>query len=169
MENQPPQLQKDQNGEIIIESLAQIVEWFLTFDERVAALRFPQVDQIYQWRQQDANANGDEMQPFPRAEDRFAVGIFAALAENSDETSLRQFMADTLESLQDAKQLAAEIAEANKFALKENVSPLDEANLLETNDEKRLYLSARWLEILCTAELRVLGWVYQDLYGKPFS
>jgi hypothetical protein len=23
--------------------------------------------------------------------------------------------------------------------------------------------------VLCTAELRIMGWVYQELYGKPFQ
>lgn len=168
MENLPP-LVKTQNGEINIESLANLVEWFLSYDERVAALRYPSVDAIYQWRQQDANSNGAEMEPFPRAEDRFAMGIFQAIAENSSEPALKTWISDILTAMQESKELAGQIAGDYKFSPEANVSPIEEANLLATNEEKRMYLSARWFEILCTAELRVLGWVYQQLYGKPFA
>lgn len=169
MENSPPSLVKTQNGEINIESLANLVEWFLSYDERVAALRHSQVDAIYQWRQQDANSTDKEMEPFPRAEDRFAMGIFQALAENDSEPALKKWISDILTAMQESKELAAQIAVDNKFSPEANTTPLEEANLLATNEEKRMYLSARWFEILCTAELRVLGWVYQQLYGKPFA
>lgn len=165
----PPSLEINPSGEMNIESLANTVEWFLNYDERVAAMRHSDVDAIYQWQQQDRNANGAEMQPFPRAEDRFAVGIFSALAENDGEPKLKQWMADVLEALQESKELAAAIATDYKFAPESGLTPLAEANLLPTNDEKRMYLSARWQEILCTAELRVFGWIYQQLYGKPFT
>ncbi|MEP6925388.1 MAG: hypothetical protein ABI954_13050 [Pyrinomonadaceae bacterium] len=169
MENSPPPLQKNQSGEINIESLASTVEWFLSYDERVAAMRHPSVDAIYQWRQQDANSNGAEMAPFPRAEDRFAIGIFQAIAENDSEPSLKQWMSEILTAMQESKELAGQIAGDYKFSLEANSTPIEEANLLPTNGEKRMYLSARWFEILCTAELRVLGWIYQELYGKPFA
>jgi hypothetical protein len=32
-----------------------------------------------------------------------------------------------------------------------------------------MYLSSCWFDALFTAEARVLGWVYQELYGKPFQ
>ena len=169
MENFPPLLQKTENGEINIESLAGTVEWFLNYDERVAAMRHPAVDAIYQWRQQDANSNGGEMEPFARAEDRFAIGIFQAVAENDSEPALKQWMSDTLTAMQESKELAGQIAGDYKFSPEANTAPIEEANLLPTNEEKRMYLSARWFEILCTADLRVLGWIYQQLYGKPFA
>jgi len=169
MENLPPPLEKTENGEINIESLANLVEWFLNYDERVAAMRHPSVDAIYQWRQQDANSNGEEMAPFPRAEDRFAIGIFQAIAENDSEPALKKWISDILNAMQESKELAGQIAGDYKFSLEAKATPIEEANLLPTSSEKRMYLSARWLEILCTAELRVLGWIYQQLYGKPFA
>lgn len=165
----PPALVKTENGEINVESLANTVEWFLSYDERVAAMRHPSVDAIYQWRQQDANSNGQEMAPFPRAEDRFAIGVFQIIAENNSELSLKQWISDILTAMQESKELAGQIAGDYKFSLGANATPIDEANLLSTTDEKRMYLSARWFEILCTAELRVLGWIYQQLYDKPFA
>jgi len=46
---------------------------------------------------------------------------------------------------------------------------LAKAEKLPSNLERRLYLSSCWLELLCTAEARLLGWVYQELYGRPFE
>jgi hypothetical protein len=165
----PTSLQKTENGEINIESLANTVEWFLSYDERVAAMRHPSVDAIYQWRQQDANSNGEEMAPFPRAEDRFAIGVFQAIAENDSEPALKEWMNACLTAMQESKELAGQIAGDYKFSAEANTTPVEEANLLPTITEKRMYLSARWIEILSTAELRVLGWIYQQLYGKPFA
>ena len=34
--------------------------------------------------------------------------------------------------------------------------------------ERDIYLTCCWLETLCTAEVRVLGWAYRELYGRPF-
>ena len=48
-------------------------------------------------------------------------------------------------------------------------SGLERAKKLTSNVEKRLYLTSCWLEALCTAEARFLGWVYQEKYGKPFA
>ena len=44
-----------------------------------------------------------------------------------------------------------------------------EAEKIPTEEEKRFYLTSCWIESLCTAEVRFLGWVYQELYGKPFE
>lgn len=167
--NQPPQLQINPSGDINIESLAQTVEWFLSYDERVAVMSYPHVDAVYQWRQQDANSNGEEMSPFPRAEDRFAVGIFQALAENNSEDALSDWMRDLLNAVQEARELNSQIYQEFKIENRPGITPLDEANYLPTNAEKRMYLSTVWITNLCTAELRVLGWVYQQLYGKPFT
>lgn len=169
MENSPPDLQKAVNGDINIESLANTVEWFLNYDERVAAVRHPQIEAVYQWRQQDAQASGMEMTPFDRAEDRFAVGIFQALGENDSEPKLQKWMNDLLATMQEAKELKSNIAKDFDFDQTEVHYPIEEANLLPSNIERRLYLSACWLDALCTAELRVLGWVYQQLYNKPFA
>ena len=46
---------------------------------------------------------------------------------------------------------------------------LKKAEKLTTNNEKRLYLSNCWFEVLYTAEARFLGYVYQDLYKKPYA
>jgi hypothetical protein len=44
-----------------------------------------------------------------------------------------------------------------------------ESQKIESKTEQRLFLTSSWLEALCTAEVRFLGWVYQELYGKQFQ
>lgn len=169
MNNAPPLLETIENSDLNVQSLTAIVEWFLDYDERVAALRHPDVDAIYQWRQQDAKTSGEEMAPFDRAEDRFAIGVFQALAENNTQQLLHAWIKDLLAALQEAKQLNAQISEDYQLRKEPGLTPLEAANLLPTNNERRLYLAACWLEILCTAEIRILGWIYEQLYGKSFA
>jgi hypothetical protein len=76
---------------------------------------------------------------------------------------------DVTAALHEAKNTKAEITEANKIDEASLDSAIVKAEKLTTNVEKRLYLSSCWLEALCTAEARVLGWIYQELYGKPFA
>ena len=70
-ENYPPQLRKTETGDIDINSLADLLEWFLNYDQRVAIVRHPHVEEIYQWKQKDDAAHGTEVYPFENAEARF--------------------------------------------------------------------------------------------------
>ncbi len=49
---QPPALRRDGEGRIEPGSLARLIQWFLDYDERVAVVRFPAVEALFQWRQQ---------------------------------------------------------------------------------------------------------------------
>ena len=103
------------------------------------------------------------------AEARFAIGIFQALQENNSEPLLSLWISDVLSALHDARETKSEITEANKLDDSPEKLALEKAEKLTTNAERRLYLTSCWLEQLCTAEARVLGWVYQEVYGKPFT
>lgn len=165
--NYPPKLQKGANGDINTNSLADLLEWFLTFDSRVALVRNPQVEELFQWKQQDDKMNGIEPYPFENAEARFAIGVFQALGENDTEEKLQIWMTEVLQALGESKQTNEEIAASYK--LEQGKSHIEEAQKIPSLIEQRLYLSACWLESLCTAEVRVLGWIYQELYGKQFA
>ena len=168
-ENLPPKLRKTQTGDIDVNSLADLLEWFLMNDQRVGLVRLPQVEELFQWKQADDTANGIEVYPFENAEARFAIGSIQALAENNSEPLLKLWISDVLNALQEAKQTKAEISEANNLESEPEMSPLAKAEKLTTKAEKRFYLSSCWLEALCTAEARFLGWVYQEIYGRPFQ
>ena len=164
---QPPKLVKTSGGEIENNSLADLLEFFLNYDQKVAIVRHPNVEELFQWKQQDDKENGVEPYPFENAEARFAIGVFQAVAENDSEEKLGQWITDILQALGDAKQNNEDIAKVNN--LRNDISHVEQAKLLSTEIERRLYLTSCWIESLCTAETRFLGWIYQELYGKPFQ
>ena len=168
-ENRPPKLRRDAGGGIDNTSLADLVEWFLNYDERTARMRHPYTEELFQWKQHDDIENGVGVYPFENAEARFAVGVFQALEENDSEPLLSLWLTDVLNALHDARETKAEISEANRLDDDPEKLALEKAEELTTNAERRLYLTSCWLEQLCTAEARVLGWIYQEIYGKPFT
>ena len=163
----PPKLQKTADGNINTNSLADLLEWFLQFDQRVALVRNQQVEELLQWKQVDDAENGIETYPFENAESRFAIGIFQALGENDSENKLSRWLSDVLQALTEAKQTNEDIAKS--YNLEQEKSSVAQAVKIPSKTERRLYLTSCWLEALCTAEARFLGWVYQELYGKPFQ
>ncbi len=168
-ENQPPKLRRNSEGVLEPASLADLIEWFLTYDERTARMRHPHTEELFQWKQADDAANGIGTYPFENAEARFAIGIFQALQENASEPLLGLWMYDVIAALHESKATKDEVAEANKLDAKPLDSAIQKAEKLTTKSEKRLYLSSCWLEALCTAEARVLGWIYREIYGRPFT
>lgn len=165
--SQPPSLTKTASGDINTNSLADSLEWFLNYDRRVAIVRNPHVEELFQWKQKDDEAGGVEIYPFENAEARFAIGVFQAIAEYDSEAKLRQWITEVLQALGESKQMNEDIAASYKLGSSE--SNVANAEQIPSNSERRLYLSSGWLEALCTAEVRFLGWVYQELYGKPFE
>lgn len=168
-ENEPPKLRRTETGEVDPGSLADLLEWFLMFDERTARMRHANTDELFRWKQADDEANGVGIYPFENAEARFAVGAFQALAENNSEPLLKLWISDLLEALQESHKTKTELAESYDLDADIEAFSLKKAERLTTNAEKRLYLTSCWLEALCTAEARFLGWVYQEIYGRPFA
>ena len=165
----PPELKIAPSGDIEANSLADLVEWFLTYDERTARMRHVMTEELFQWKQKDDAANGIGTYPFENAEARFAIGIFQALAENRTEPDIHHWLSNVLAALHEARTTRTDMSDAYKLEKKPEESPMKKSEKLTTNSEKRLYLTSFWLETLCTAELRVLGWIYQELYGRPFT
>lgn len=167
MENYPPKLRRAADGSIDTNSLADLLEWFLNFDSRVALVRHPQVEELFQWKQQDDADNGANVYPFENAEARFAIGAFQALGENDTEEKLARWITDVLQALGEAKEANEDISA--QYNLDQSRSHIEESAKIPTETERRFYLTTSWLEALCTAEVRFLGWVYQELYNKPFQ
>jgi hypothetical protein len=167
--NRPPRLEKTPDGDINANSLADLLEWFLNYDQRVALVRHPHVQELFEWKQADDAAQGIEVYPFENAEARFAIGVFQALAENNSEEELQNWITEVLMALGESKQTNEDIAESYKLATKQGASAVMESQKIPSKTERRLFLTTSWLEALCTAEVRFLGWVYQELYGKSFQ
>jgi hypothetical protein len=165
---QPPKLRQNENGEIEANSLADLLEWFLNYDEKVSIVRQTHVEEIFQWKQQDDKVNGINTYQFENAESRFAIGCFQAISENKNEAELNAWITDILNALQEARQTNSQIAQSYKLQ-QQGVSAVEEANSIPTALEKKIYLNSCWIEALCIAEARFLGWVYQEIYDKPFQ
>ena len=168
-ETLPPKLRRSADGAVEPSSIADLIEWFLNFDERTARMRHAHTNELFLWKQADDAANGIGTYPFENAEARFAIGVFQAVQENSSEPMLGLWLNDVLTALHESRTTKTEIAEANRIDETSLDSAITKSEKLTTNAEKRLYLTSCWLEALCTAEARVLGWIYQELYGKPFT
>ena len=75
--NLPP-LQRDFQGRIDVDSVPDVIQWFLDFDSRVAVIKHPRVEEVFQWKQEESRIKGEEIFAFNRAEDRLAIGIIQA-------------------------------------------------------------------------------------------
>ncbi len=166
-ENFPPALRKAADGSVDVGSLANLLEWFLTFDNRVALIRHPHVEELFQWKQTDDAAQKIEVYLFENAESRFAIGLFQALGENDTEAKLQNWISQSLQALGESKETNEEIAARHGF--EKGKSHVEQARTISSEIEKRIYLTTCWLESLCTAEVRFLGWVFQEIYAKPFQ
>lgn len=165
----PPKLRFTPEREIDNPSLADLIEWFLMYDERVSRMRHANTEELFQWKQKDDAEQGVSIYPFENAEARFAIGVVQALVENKSEPILKLWITDVLAALNHSRETKLELTTAYDLDAEMEAFSLIKAEKLTTKVEKRLYLSSCWLEALCTAEARVLGWVYQEIYGRPFA
>jgi hypothetical protein len=164
----PPGLARDRAGRVEPRALAELIQWFLNYDERVAVVRFPAVEALFQWKQQEDLKANPEAVAFQRAEDRLAVGVMQALVEHDTEPALHAWVKELLGALDDATKTNEAVAEAYGLRPDESSSIVEEAEKIPARREREVYLTCCWLETLCTAEARVLGWAYQQLYGRAF-
>jgi hypothetical protein len=166
--HRPPPLRLDSQGRVEPSSLAELIQWFLSYDERVAVVNYPSVELLFQWKQQQLLSESPDSYTFARAEDRLAVGIMQALAEHNTERALHAWIRELLTALDDATKTDEAISEAYNLRPTAENSVVEEAAKIPSERERGVYLTCCWLETLCTAEIRVLGWAYQQLYGRPF-
>ncbi|HVQ37598.1 MAG TPA: hypothetical protein VMS31_08695 [Pyrinomonadaceae bacterium] len=166
--NLPP-LQRDAAGNVDLDSIPDVIQWFLDFDQRVAIIKHPNVEQVFQWKQEQSRTAGEPVFDFNRAEDRLAIGIIQALSENSTERALHSWISQLLNALDSASKANEATAEAYKLDLASGGSIIREADKIPSARSRRDFLLNCWIATLCTAEARVLGWFYQEFYGHPFA
>jgi hypothetical protein len=168
MVTEPPLL-RDSRGRIDVDSVPDVIQWFLDYDQRVTIIKHPRVEEIFQWKQQQSRAEGEEVFSFKRAEDRLAIGIIQALAENTNERALHGWISQLLQALDTASRANESTAEAYKLDLQNAPSVLKEADKIPAQPSRKDFILNCWVETLCTAEARVLGWLYKEFYGKPYA
>ena len=131
-------------------------------------MRFPAVVALFQWRQQEELKARADAFAFQLAEDRLAVGVMQALIENDTERELHGWIKELLAALDDASKTNESIAGSYGLKPTDESPVVSESEKIPSRRERDIYLNCCWLETLCTAEARVLGWAYQGLYGRPF-
>jgi hypothetical protein len=165
----PPALRRDEQGDVEAAALADVIQWFLDHDPRVAVIRHPRVEELFQWKQEESRREGEEVYLFRHAEDRLAIGIMQALSEHDSERALHAWISQLLNALDDASKSNEEMAAAYGLEMDGESSVIDEAAKIPSARTRKLFLICCWLETLCMAEIRVLGWLYQEFYGRPYS
>jgi hypothetical protein len=166
--NLPP-LQRDAAGNIDPDSVPEVIQWFLDFDQRVAIIKHPNVEEIFHWKQEQSRTAGENVFVFNHAEDRLAIGIIRALAENATERTLHSWIGQLLNALDTASKSNEAAATAYQLDLQGGGSIVKEADKIPSARARQDFLVNCWLETLCTAEARVLGWLYKEFYGRPFA
>jgi hypothetical protein len=164
-----PPLQHHADGQVDVDSVPDVIEWFLNYDQRVAIIRHPSVEEVFQWKQKVSQSQGEEVFIFKKAEDRLAIGIIQALADNSTEPQLHAWIGQLLGALDAASKANESTAEAYKLDLRSSESIIDQAEKIPFQRGRTEFLLNCWIETLCTAEARVLGWLYKEFYGRPYA
>ena len=166
--NRPP-LQRDEYGQVDVDSVPDVIEWFLNYDQRVAIIRHPSVEEVFQWKQEHTKSQGEEVFQFKQAEDRLAIGIIQALADNSTQSALHEWIGQLLGALDSVSKTNESTAEAYKLDLRSGGSIVKQAEKIPFERGRTEFLMNCWIETLCTAEARVLGWLYKEFYGRPYA
>jgi hypothetical protein len=164
--NSPP-LRRDASGRIDVDSVPDVIQWFLDYDERVAIIKHPWVEEVFQWKQGQTRDAGEKVFIFNRAEDRLAIGIIQALADNSTEYDLHSWIGQLLNALETASKANESVAESYHLDLRAG-SIVKEAGKIPSEQGRLEFLINCWVESLCTAEARVLGWLYREFYSRPY-
>jgi hypothetical protein len=167
-QNSPPSL-RDGTGRIDVDRVPEVIEWFLNYDQRVAIIKHHSVEEVFQWKQQHSQAKGEQVFEFKQAEDRLAIGIIQAIADNPGENDLHSWIGQLLNALETASKANESIAESYKLDLKSGNSILKESEKIPFKRGRDEFLLNCWIETLCTAEARVLGWFYKEFYGRPYA
>ena len=163
-----PVLGRDRYGNVDYDSLPDIIQWFLDYDERVAIIKHPKVEELFQWKQEQSRQAGEDVFNFNRAEDRLAIGILQSVAHHPSERELHGWIGQLLNALQEAQQRTEELASAYHLDMTTANSIVGEAKKIPAAKTRDAFLIDCWLESLCTAEVRVLGWLYREFFGRPF-
>jgi hypothetical protein len=164
-----PPLLRDERGRIDVDSVPDVIQWFLDYDSRVAIVKHPRVEEVFQWKQEQSRQTSEPIFVFNKAEDRLAIGIIQALSENVTERELHSWIGQLLNALDVASKANESVSEAYSLDLAGTTSIVSEAAKIPTLRGRNDFLVNCWVETLCTAEARVLGWLYKEFYGRPYA
>jgi hypothetical protein len=164
-----PVLLRDEAGAVDLDSVPDVIQWFLDYDQRVAVIKDPKVEELFQWKQEQSRQTGEEVFNFNRAEDRLAIGVIQSLAHNQTELELHDWIGQLLNALNTASKATEDVTAAYLLEMDTAASVVVEAAKIPATTLRIDFLFNCWVEALCTAEVRVLGWLYREFYGRPFN
>src|SRR5258708_8122065 len=122
-----PVLLRDQYGGIDYDSIPDVIQWFLDYDQRVAVIKHPKVEELFQWKQEQSRLSGEEVFNFSRAEDRLAIGIIQSIAHNPTERELHDWIGQLLNALDPASKATEDVSSAYSLALTAATSVVNES------------------------------------------
>jgi hypothetical protein len=163
-----PVLLRDESGSVDYDSIPDVIQWFLDFDQRVAVIKNPKVEELFQWKQEQSRRAGEEVFNFNRAEDRLAIGIIQSIAHNPTEHELHAWIGQLLNALNTASKATEDVTAAYQLDMNTAASVVTEAGKIPAANVRSDFLFNCWVEALCAAEVRVVGWLYREFYGRPF-
>jgi hypothetical protein len=167
-ESSGPPLLRDDYGAVDYDSIPDVIQWFLDYDQRVGIIKHPKVEELFQWKQQESRDQGEQVFIFNRAEDRLAIGIIQALAHNPTERELHSWIGQLLNALNSASKATEDVVTGYRLDMGAESSVVAESKKIPAATGRLDFLMNCWLVTLCTAEIRVLGWLYREFYHRPF-
>src|SRR5919199_6050064 len=136
----PPPIRLDSPQKINTASLADVIQWFIERDQRVAVIRHPSVEELFHWKQNESRREQEDVFIFDHAEDRLAIGIIQALMQHTSERELHEWISQLLNTLDEASKANEEIASAYKLETKGGASVMREAEKIPSRHERTSYL-----------------------------
>ena len=112
-----PVLGRDQSGQVDYDSIPDVIQWFLDYDQRVAIIKHPRIEELFQWKQNQSRESGEAVFNFNRAEDRLAIGIIQSLAHHPTEAGLHSWIAQLLNALDTASKATEGLASEYSLAM----------------------------------------------------
>jgi len=164
-----PILLRDESGAVDYDSVPDVIQWFIDYDQRVAVIKNPKVEELFQWKQEQSRHAKEDVFNFNRAEDRLAIGIIQSIAHNQTERELHGWIGQLLNALNTASKATEDVSAAYQLDINSAASVVTEAGKIPAANVRTDFLFNCWVEALCTAEIRVLGWLYSEFYGRPFN
>src|SRR5437870_10452385 len=148
-----PVLLCDQYGAPDYDSLPDVIQWFLDYDQRVGVIKHAKVEELFQWKQEQSRLAGEDVFNFNRAEDRLAIGILQSVAHNPTERELHAWIAQLLNALDRAAKATEDVSAAYNLDMTAASSTVGESKKIPVATTRTDFLFNCWLETLCTAEI----------------
>ena len=165
--NLPP-LQRDARGNVDLDSVPDVIQWFLDYDQRVAIIKHPNVEEVFQWKQEQSRR---------RRAKKFSISIrpkigwrsesFRRLPRTPPNARFIRGLANFLTRSTPRRRPTKQLPKLTSSISRSGGSIVKEAEKIPSAARTSRFLINCWVETLCTAEARVLGWLYKEFYGRP--